>query len=128
MKRIFKTRTFQRWMRKTHLTDIALCQAVEEMANGLIDADLGNGLVKKRVALSGKGKRGGLRVLLATNREGRWVFIFGFAKKDRDNVTKTEIEALRGITSSVLAWTSDQLKTALTDGIFLEICHDEINQ
>ena len=46
MKRVFKTRHFQRWMRKPELTDVALCKAVEEMAAGLIDADLGGGLVK----------------------------------------------------------------------------------
>lgn len=45
MKRAFKTRHFQRWMRKTELTDARLCQAVEEMAAGLIDADLGSALV-----------------------------------------------------------------------------------
>jgi hypothetical protein len=38
------------------------------MANGLIDADLGGGIVKKRIALPGQGKRGSTRTLLATNR------------------------------------------------------------
>ena len=41
MTRVFKTRHFQRWMRKTELTDAVLCKAVQEMAAGLIDADLG---------------------------------------------------------------------------------------
>jgi hypothetical protein len=48
MKRVFKTRHFSRWMRKTELTDEALCSAVTEMAQGLIDADLGGGVVKLR--------------------------------------------------------------------------------
>ncbi|WP_369806209.1 type II toxin-antitoxin system RelE/ParE family toxin [Stutzerimonas balearica] len=43
MNRVFKTRHFSRWMRKTELTDEALCGAVREMAQGLIDADLGGG-------------------------------------------------------------------------------------
>lgn len=81
MRRIFKTRHFQRWMRKTVLTDGALCKAVEEMAAGLIDADLGGGVVKKRVGLGGGGKRGGVRTLVATNRGHRWFFVFGFGKK-----------------------------------------------
>ena len=46
MMRVFKTRHFYRWMRKTELTDVALCKAVEEMADGLIDADLGSGVVR----------------------------------------------------------------------------------
>ena len=57
MKRVFKTRHFGRWMRKKELTDDALCAAVMEMAQGLIDADLGCGVVKKRIGLAGRGKR-----------------------------------------------------------------------
>ncbi|WP_343294037.1 type II toxin-antitoxin system RelE/ParE family toxin [Vandammella animalimorsus] len=59
MSRVFKTRYFSRWMHKTALTDPALCAAVEEMRCGLVDADLGGGVVKKRVALPGRGKSGG---------------------------------------------------------------------
>jgi hypothetical protein len=51
MIRIFKTRYFVSWMRKTDLADSVLCAAVAEMVVGLIDADLGGGGVKKRVAL-----------------------------------------------------------------------------
>ena len=65
MYRVFKTRHFSRWMRKTELTDEALCSAVHEMSQGLIDADLGAGVVKKRVAMAGRGKRGGARTLVA---------------------------------------------------------------
>ena len=54
MKRVFKTRYFTRWMRKTGLSDDALCAAVAEMAHGLVDADLGGGVFKKRV---GAGKQ-----------------------------------------------------------------------
>ena len=61
MQRVFKTRHFNRWMHKTELTDRALCLAVAEMAKGLFDADLGGGVVKKRVGLAGRGKRGGAR-------------------------------------------------------------------
>ena len=68
MRRVFKTRHFSRWMRKTELSDSALADAVNEMARGLIDADLGGGLVKKRLGLAGRGKRGGARTLVATNK------------------------------------------------------------
>ena len=59
MRRVFKTRQFAKWMRKTDLTDDALCLAVSEMVSGLVDADLGGDVLKKRVALPGRGKRGG---------------------------------------------------------------------
>ena len=65
MSRVFKTRYFNRWMRKTQLDDRALCDAVLEMMQGLIDAELGGGVVKKRVGVAGRGKQGGARTLLA---------------------------------------------------------------
>ena len=71
MKRVFKTRQFARWARKGRLADDALCVAVPEMAKGLIDADLGGGVVKKRVALPGRGKSAGSRTLVATNKADR---------------------------------------------------------
>jgi hypothetical protein len=61
-------------MRKSELTDEALIQAVTEMHRGLIDADLGCGLVKKRIGIAGRGKRGGVRTLVATNKDDRWFF------------------------------------------------------
>jgi hypothetical protein len=61
MRRVFTTRYFWRWMRKIELTESALCSAVAEMASGLVDADLGGGVFKKRVALPGRGKSGSAR-------------------------------------------------------------------
>lgn len=79
-KRVFKTRYFNRWMRKTELTDAALCEAVREMLQGLIDAHLGGGLVKKRVGLGGRGKRGGARTLVATYKTADG-FLFSASKR-----------------------------------------------
>ena len=124
MKRVFKTRYFSRWMRKTALTDRALCSAVAEMAQGLIDADLGGGVVKKRVGLAGRGKRGGARTLVATNKGNRWFFIYGFEKNDRANITDDELEALNDIAEQLLARTGKQLDEAVQDGSLQEICHD----
>ena len=124
MTRVFKTRHFCRWMRKTELTDSALCDAVLEMMQGLVDADLGGGVVKKRIGLAGRGKRGGVRTLLATNKANRWFFVFGFEKNDRANIGDDELEALRDLASDLLARTSTQLDAAVRDGALEEICHD----
>lgn len=122
MKRVFKTRHFQRWMRKTGLTDAALCKAVEEMAAGLIDADLGGDVVKKRVGLAGRGKRGGARTLVATNKGNRWFFMFGFEKNERDNIDEEELQALKDYAADLLKRTSTQLDHAISDGTLQEIC------
>ena len=123
MKRVFKNRHFSRWMRKTELTDSALCSAVSEMAQGLIDADLGGGVVKKRVGLAGLGKGGGARTLIATNKGTRWFFVFGFEKSDRANIAPDELEALQNIAHELLARTGSQLDLAVSERVLEEICH-----
>ena len=124
MSRVFKTRSFDRWMRKTALTDEALCAAVREMIQGLIDGDLGGGVVKKRVGLAGRGKRGGARTLVATNRGNRWFFVFDFEKNERANISAEEKEALQGIAQDLLSRTGTELDVAAKDGSLQEICHD----
>jgi hypothetical protein len=127
MKRVFKTRHFSRWMRKTELTDAALCSAVAEMSQGLIDGDLGGGVVKKRVGLAGRGKRGGARTLIATNKGNRWFFVYGFEKNDRANITDDELAALQDIAHELLNRTNPQLDQATEEGSLQEICHDHKN-
>lgn len=73
-------------MQKSALSDDALSRAVLEMAQGRVDADLGGRVVKKRVALPGRGKSGGVRTIVATNRGDRWFFMYGFEKNERANI------------------------------------------
>jgi hypothetical protein len=124
MRRVFKTRHFARWLRKTELNDTALCQAVREMAEGLVDADLGRNVVKKRVALPGRGKRSGARTLVATRQASRWFFVFGFEKNEKANVSQTELEALQLLAADLLALSGAQLDIAVADGALQEICHE----
>lgn len=121
MKRIFKTRYFSRWMRKTELSDELLYRAICEMEQGLIDADLGGGLFKKRIALPKKGKSGSTRTLLATNKDDRWFFVFGYEKKERANINKTELSALKTIAADLLIYSDDELNKAVTDNKLEEL-------
>jgi hypothetical protein len=124
MNRVFKTRYFARWMRKTGLTDDALCEAVMEMIAGLVDADLGGGVFKKRVGLAGRGKRGGARTLLATNKDDRWFFVFGFEKSHRASISDHELAALQDLALDLLARTGAQLDLAVQTNTLEEICRD----
>ena len=112
-------------MRKTDLTDEALCAAVSEMQAGLIDADLGGCVVKKRVALPGRGKSGGARTLVATNKDNRWFFVFGFEKNERTNINKKELEALQYIAADLLRLNLNQLNAHVDNEALQEICHDD---
>ena len=107
------------------LGDEAHCVAVAEMADGLIDADLGGGVIKKRVALPGRGKSAGSRTLIATNKADRWFFVFGFEKNERANINDKELEALQATSADLLKLISDQLDDAVTQKILQEICNDQ---
>lgn len=111
-------------MRKTELTDGVLCATVREMTQGLIDADLGGGVVKKRVGLAGRGKRGGARTLIATNKNNRWFFLFGFEKNERSNISVEEKEALQTLAQELLARNDEELNFAVAQGSLQEICHE----
>lgn len=50
---------------------------------GLIDADLGSGLIKQRIARQGRGKSGGYRSILIVRSGERAIFVFAFAKSDK---------------------------------------------
>jgi hypothetical protein len=97
----------------------------QNIAQGLVDADLGRGVVKKRVAVGGRGKSGGVRTLVATNKGDRWFFVFGFAKNARANISDPELEALQSLASDLLQLTKSQLKEAVGNGSLQEICHDQ---
>ena len=119
--RIFKTRFFGRWMRKSALTDEVLVKAVQEMLAGLVDADLGGGVVKKRIGAPGRGKRGGARTLIATNKGDRWFFMLGFMKNERNEMGEEELKKLRIYASDLLNQSSEQLCRAIEDGSLEEI-------
>ncbi|MFZ2738425.1 MAG: type II toxin-antitoxin system RelE/ParE family toxin [Burkholderiaceae bacterium] len=118
---IYQTKWFDRWAQKQGLSAAALCEAVQEMGEGLFDADLGGGLLKKRIARPGEGKRGGFRTLVATNKGGRWIFVFGFPKNERSNIDKDEQEALKKLSTYLLSLTLPALAKAQSDGELLEV-------
>ncbi len=121
MRRVFRTRTFTRWMEKAGLSDKALLKAIDEITKGLIDANLGGNLVKKRVALPGRGKSGGARTIVATKMMGRWFFIYGFNKNERSNIEPDELKALQELAEDYLRLDEKQLEEAVKSGKMTEI-------
>src|SRR5713101_732718 len=122
MIRAFKTRHFARWMRKrSGLSDEALNEAFKEIRDGLFDANLGGGVIKKRVGLPGRGKRGGARTILITNFRDRWFFVMGFAKNEKDEIADDELMTLRSYAEDLLARDSDELDRLKETGALEEI-------
>jgi len=119
--RIFVTKTFSKWQRKTGLNDQSLIHAVVEMQSGLVDAQLAQGVVKKRVAQAGRGKRKSARTLVATCFEGRWFFMFGFMKNEKSNITSEELEWLVRVARRLLSLNELELSVAIEVGEIDEI-------
>lgn len=119
--RIFTTKTSSKWQRKTGMGDQSLIKAIQEIQSGLVDAQLAKGLVKKRVAQSGRGKQSSARTLVATYFEDRWFFIFGFLKNEKSNITSKELQWLMSFARQLLDLRDDELSMAIEAGELCEI-------
>jgi len=73
----------------------SLREAIDRAERGLIDADLGGGLIKQRVASPGKGRSGGYRTIVAYRAQNRAIFFLGFAKSEKDNLKEDELLTAR---------------------------------
>lgn len=123
-KSAFKTKIFAKWMRKTSLKDQDLLFAITEMEAGLIDADLGGNVYKKRIALAGMGKSAGARTLVAGKFSRKWFFLFGFAKNEKDNINDDELVHLQGAASRLLCLTDEDIEEVILVGELKELINN----
>ena len=126
MVRVFKTKLFAKFAKRERLSDASLLQAVERARQGLVDADLGGGVIKQRVARQGQGRSNGYRTLIAYRFGDFAVFLFGFAKSYRDNIDDAELSDLQTIAGQWLADGSRIGKDAAA-GILIEVKHVDEN-
>ena len=123
MKRVFKTKTFDRWARKV-VSDLLLCQAASEIEQGLFEADLGGGVCKKRVAVPGQGKSGSTRTLVAKKHKDAIFFLAGREKSQPgSDFSDKEVEATKIIASGLQAADAQKLDELLAAEILKEICN-----
>ena len=122
--KVFKTKSFAQWAKGLKITDAKLSAAVTEMEQGLIEASLGHGLYKKRIAVPGKGKRGGARTIVAYKQAEKAFFIYGFAKNEKDNVDAKEKEALVKYASVLVSLDARQMKQTTLGGELIEVNHE----
>lgn len=119
--RVFKTKWFQRFARREGLADAVLLEAVARAENGQIDANLGSGVIKQRIARPGKGKSGGYRTIVLFRQGERAVFMYGFAKSERANIRADELREFKEAAKHVLALTDKQLADLVREGDFVEV-------
>ena len=117
----FKNAWFERFARKQSITDATLLAAVAQAERGLIDADLGNGVIKLRLARAGQGKSGSYRTIILYRAAKLAVFVYGFAKSDRSNLSHDELAQFKKAASHVLALSEMQLTALVNKGLFSEV-------
>lgn len=121
--RVFKTKEFARFARREALRDVTLLEAASRAERGLIDADLGGGLIKQRVARPRQGRRR-RRTLMAFRSGDRTVFVYGFAKNERDNIGLAELEFWRKVAAAFLTMDDPRLRTLLAGQEIMEVVGD----
>jgi len=122
--RIFKNKVCTRFAKKSGIRDAALCKAIMEAEKGLIDADLGGGVIKKRVAREGKGKSGGFRTIILFRTGTRAFFAYGFAKNERDNIDNDELTEFKRLAEIMLNYSDSELVHAINKSILTEVNYE----
>ena len=122
--RIFKTKEFARFARREGIADDALREAIDGAERGIVDAEIGDGLIKQRVRRPGQGRRGGFRTVVVWRERELSIFVFGFAKKDKTDLTPREYEAYRKLAVLLLRHTDDTLKRAIEAKELVELTRD----
>lgn len=123
--RILLNRPFQRFAAKEGLSDEDLRSAIVRANRGLIDADLGGGVIKQRIARPGQGRSGGYRSIVLFRSTERAIFVYGFAKNDRSNISSREMEAFRELANIMLAYNDEEIDLAKQFGKLREVDYDE---
>jgi hypothetical protein len=117
-----------RYTRRERIEDSSLREAIERAERGLVDADLGGGVIKQRVPRTGQGRSGGYRLLVAYRSGDRAVFLYGFAKNERDNITDDELATLRDIGRAWLDAEVERLEHAMEEGVLQELSYGDEEQ
>lgn len=118
---IYKAKVFARFARGEDIGDDSLAEAIERAGRGLVDADLGGGLIKQRVARSGRGRRAGYRVIVAFRSADFAVFLFGFAKSAQANLDDRQLDVLRGLAAAWLSADAAMIEKAVRLGELVEM-------
>ena len=118
---VYKGKAFVRFARKARITDADLWQAAQRANDGLVDADLGGGVIKQRIARAGQGKSGGSRSIILFKMNDRAVYVYGFEKKDAASIDRRELEAFRELAEVILGYTDVEIEQRVNDGALFNV-------
>ena len=122
---IFKTKAFDKWAKKERLKNTELIQAINEIEKGLVDADLGSGIYKKRISQNNRGKSACARSFIAYKAAQKAFFLYGFPKNARSNITEKETQALKRMAKEVLNYSHNQLERLIKNQELMRVKDDD---
>ena len=123
--RVYMTKWMSRFVRRERISAKGLLHEISRAQSGAIDANLGGGLIKQRMARPGGGRSGGYRTIIAYRVGSRAVFLYGFAKNERDNVRDDELQALKKLAGELLSYDDATLAKVLATEFFTEVMCDD---
>lgn len=119
------TRSFARFVRRERIPRPALAQAIARLGEGSVDADLGGGLFKQRAARPGQGRSGGWRTVLVYRAADRAIFVHGFAKNAKNNLSAKELSELKRLAAVILAMATEELHAMIENGDWIEVDEED---
>ena len=122
---VYKNKPFARFAKKARITDADLWKTAQLANEGVIDADLGGGVIKQRIARAGEGKSGGSRSIILFRKNDRAVYVYGFEKKDLANIKSNELEAFRELAQVILGYTNAEIAKRVEDGALFRVQEPE---
>jgi len=123
--RVFKFKTFIKWAKKQGMSDDDLKKAIAEIQIGLIDANLGGDVYKKRIGIHGRGKRSSHRTIVLMKAGDKAIFAYGFAKGEKDNIAKNELEGFKVMAEAFLGLNDEQIAVLIDKQSLVEVFLNE---
>jgi len=115
------TKHFSKWAAKQNISKNELHKALEEIRAAKFEANLGGHVYKKRIRFKGRGKSGSGRTIVCYKRGDKAIYVHGFAKNEKSNLSPRELVALKEFAKVLLGLTDEQVQTALQAGDFIEV-------
>ena len=115
------TKTFSKWAANQGISIDDLTQALEEVDKGLFEASLGGKIIKKRIRFAGQGKSKSGRTIICYQKDSMAIFVHGFAKNEKANLSSKELEAFKEFAKILFAYSEADIQKALANGVLIEV-------
>jgi hypothetical protein len=115
------TKQFSKWVSSQNIAEDELSEAISEIQTGQFEANLGGHLYKKRIAFEGQGKSSSGRTIVCYKKDDRAIFIHGFAKNEKTNLSKKELTALKEFSKILVGFSEKEIAIAIENGDLIEV-------